>query len=124
MATESKAILHTIEDLETEQVNPLIRRRLISGEKVMFAHLQLKKGCVVPFHHHHNEQLSYIVQGALRFWLGEEREEVVVRAGQVLQIPSNLPHKAEALEDTLNIDLFSPPREDWLQGTDDYLRRT
>jgi quercetin dioxygenase-like cupin family protein len=78
----------------------------------------------VPRHSHENEQVTYILSGALRFWIGEdESQEVVVRAGEVLHIPANLPHKAEALEDTLDLDVFSPPRQDWLDGTDDYFRR-
>ena len=106
-----------------EAVNPLLDRRLITGERMMLAHVYLKKGCVVPRHAHENEQLTYVLEGALHFWLGEdESEEVVVRAGEVLTIPSNLPHKALALEDTLDVDIFSPPREDWLAGTDAYLR--
>jgi quercetin dioxygenase-like cupin family protein len=89
----------------------------------MLAHVYLKRGCLVPRHSHENEQITYILEGALRFWLGaDEREECVVRAGEVLTIPSNLPHKALALEDTLDVDVFSPPRQDWLDGTDAYLR--
>jgi quercetin dioxygenase-like cupin family protein len=109
--------------LPWEPLNPLLDRRLISAERIMLAHVQLKKGCLVPRHSHENEQLTYILSGALHFWLGEdESEEVVVRAGEVLVIPSNLPHKALALEDTLDMDVFSPPRQDWLSGTDAYLR--
>lgn len=111
------------EDLPKERLNDRLERRLISGERVMLAHVYLKKGCVVPRHAHENEQLTYILEGALRFWIGEEEsQEVVVRAGEVLHIPSNVPHKAEALEDTLDVDVFSPPRQDWLAGTDSYLR--
>lgn len=111
------------EDLPKERLNDRLERRLISGERVMLAHVYLKKGCVVPRHAHENEQLTYILEGALRFWIGEEEsQEVVVRAGEVLRIPSNVPHKAEALEDTLDVDVFSPPRQDWLAGTDSYLR--
>ena len=112
------------DDMPKENLNPLLDRRLITGERMMLAHVYLKKGCVVPRHSHENEQLTYVLEGALHFWLGEdESEEVVVRAGEVLTIPSNLPHKALALEDTLDVDVFSPPREDWLAGTDAYLRR-
>jgi quercetin dioxygenase-like cupin family protein len=90
----------------------------------MLAHVYLKKGCIVPRHQLHNEQLTYILEGALRFWIGETGDEVLeVRAGEVLHIPSNVFHKAEALEDTLDVAVFSPPREDWLNKTDDYLRR-
>jgi quercetin dioxygenase-like cupin family protein len=111
------------DEMPRETVNPLLDRRLITGERIMLAHVYLKKGCVVPRHSHENEQLTYVLEGALHFWLGEdESEEVVVRAGEVLTIPSNLPHKAVALEDTLDVDIFSPPREDWLAGTDAYLR--
>jgi quercetin dioxygenase-like cupin family protein len=90
----------------------------------MLAHVYLKKGCIVPKHSHENEQFTYILEGALRFWIGDdEKEEVVVGAGEVLHIPSNVFHKAEALEDTLDVDVFSPPRQDWLDKTDAYLRR-
>jgi quercetin dioxygenase-like cupin family protein len=112
------------DDMPKETVSESLERRLITGERIMLAHVYLKKGCIVPKHKHENEQVSYILEGALRFWLGEdEGEEQLVRAGEVLHIPSNLPHKAEALEDTLDVDVFSPPRQDWLDGTDTYLRR-
>ena len=89
----------------------------------MIAQVFLKKGAIVPRHQHHNEQLTYIVEGALRFYLGEDESRVQdVRAGEVLHIPSWAWHKAEALEDTLDVDIFNPPREDWLNKTDDYLR--
>ena len=102
----------------------MLDRRLITGDRMMLAHVYLKKGCVVPKHSHENEQFTYILEGALRFWIGDdEKEEVVVGAGEVLHIPSNVFHKAEALEDTLDVDVFSPPRQDWLDKTDSYLRR-
>ena len=108
-------------DLEREQVTPTIARKLITGKRMMLAQVFLDKGSVVPMHSHENEQLTYILEGALHFWIGEDgEEEVVVRAGEVLVIPSHVPHKAEALEDTLDVDIFSPPRQDWLDGTDDY----
>jgi unsaturated pyranuronate lyase len=111
-------------DMPKERVSDQLDRRLITGERMMLAHVYLKKGCLVPKHQHENEQLTYILEGALHFWLGEdEGEEVVVRAGEVLTIPSNLPHKALALEDTVDVDVFSPPRQDWLDGTDAYLRK-
>jgi len=112
------------EDMPREKVSDMLDRRLITGDRMMLAHVYLKKGCVVPKHSHENEQLTYIIEGALRFWIGEDqKKEVVVSAGEVLHIPSNVPHKAEALEDTLDVDIFSPPREDWLKKTDAYLRR-
>jgi quercetin dioxygenase-like cupin family protein len=107
-----------------ERVTDLLDRRLITGDRMMLAHVYLKKGCIVPRHSHENEQLTYILEGALRFWIGEdEKETLVVSAGEVLHIPGHVPHKAEALEDTLDVDVFSPPREDWINKTDDYLRR-
>ncbi len=107
-----------------ERVSDTLERRLITGDRMMLAHVYLAKGCVVPKHSHANEQLTYILEGALHFWLGEDqKEEIIVRAGEVLHIPSNLPHKALALEDTLDVDIFDPPREDWLNKTDSYLRK-
>jgi quercetin dioxygenase-like cupin family protein len=110
-------------DMAKEELSPLIQRRLVTGERMMLAHVYLAKGAIVPQHAHENEQLTYILEGTLRFWLGDdEAEPVDVAAGEVLHIPSNVPHKAEALEDTLDVDVFSPPRQDWLDGTDAYLR--
>ncbi len=107
-----------------EQVSPMLDRKLITGDRMMLAHVYLKKGCIVPRHQHENEQLTYILDGALRFWIGEDaKQEIVVNAGEVLHIPSNICHKAEAIEDTLDVDIFSPPREDWINKTDAYLRR-
>jgi quercetin dioxygenase-like cupin family protein len=121
----SSVSFHRWADMPKEKVSDSIDRRLVTGERMMLAHVYLKKGCVVPRHQHDNEQLTYILEGALRFWIGEdESEEVVVRAGEVLVIPSMVWHKAEALEDTLDVDVFNPPRRDWLDKTDDYLRRT
>ena len=112
------------DEMPRETVSPMLDRRLITGDRMMLAHVYLKKGCIVPKHSHVNEQFTYILEGALRFWIGDdESEEVVVRAGEVLHIPSNVPHKAEALDDTLDVDVFDPPREDWLNKTDSYLRR-
>ena len=110
--------------MKKERVSDMLERRLITGDRMMLAHVYLKKGCIVPKHSHENEQLTYILEGALKFWIGEDgSEEITVRAGEVLLIPSHLPHKAEALEETLDVDVFSPPRQDWLDKKDDYLRR-
>jgi len=109
-------------DVELEQLNPLLDRQMITGDKVMLARVLLKKGCVVPEHSHENEQVTYILEGALKFWI--EGKEIIVRAGEVLCIPSNVPHKAEAVEDTVDLDVFYPPRQDWLNKTDSYLRGT
>ncbi len=109
------------DDLPWEKVTDTISRRLVTSERMMMAQVFLQKGAVVPKHHHENEQLTYILEGALRFWIGEDgSREVVLRAGQVLVLPANVPHKAEALEDTLDLDVFCPPRQDWLDGTDSY----
>jgi len=114
------------DSMPRETLSPLLERRLITGERMMMAHVYLKRGCVVPLHSHMNEQLTYILEGALRLWLGAEgtpeHRVYDVRAGEVLVIPPHVPHRAEALEDTLDVDVFSPPRQDWLDGTDQYLR--
>lgn len=107
--------------LAVEHLNPLLERQFVSAEKAMLARLLLRKGCIVPMHHHENEQITYILEGALKFTL--DGREIVVRAGEVLVIPPNAPHSAEALEDTIDLDVFTPPREDWLAGTDAYLRK-
>jgi unsaturated pyranuronate lyase len=113
------------EDLPKDALKPDLARRLISTDRMMLAHVYLDKGCIVPLHSHENEQLTYILEGVLRFWLGDDGSEVVdVAAGEVLHIPSHLPHMAEALETTLDVDIFCPPRQDWLDGSDAYLRRT
>lgn len=105
-----------------EQLNPLFQRHFVVGQEIMLARVLMKKGCVVPEHSHHNEQLTYILEGALKFWI--DGREIVVNAGETLCIPSNMPHKAEALIDTVDLDVFSPPREDWINKSDEYLRRT
>jgi len=109
---------HTI---PLEDLNPLLQRQFVVGQEIMLARVLLKKGCIVPEHSHHNEQLTYIVEGALKFWI--DGKEIVVQAGEVLCIPSNMPHKAEALEDTVDLDIFAPPRMDWINKTDQYLRK-
>lgn len=125
MKAQSRVRLFTWEDMPRERVTDALSRRLITGERMMLAQVYLDKGCIVPRHSHENEQLTYILEGSLRFWIGEDgEEELVVRAGQVLHIPSNVPHMAEALEDTLDVDVFSPPRQDWLDGTDTYFHDT
>ena len=112
------------DDMPKEQVNAGLSRRLVTGDRMMLAHVYLNKGCIVPRHQHENEQITYVVTGALHFWIGEdESEEITIRAGEVLHLPSMVWHKAEALEDTLDVDIFSPPRQDWLNKTDAYLRK-
>ena len=111
------------EDSPREDLMPGIQRRFLHGEKAMLAQIWLKKGTTVPRHVHPAEQLSFIVEGALRLRLGDDLSEIHdVRAGEVLVIPANVPHEATALEDTYDLDVFSPPREDWIKGQDAYLR--
>jgi quercetin dioxygenase-like cupin family protein len=124
MTTKSEPTFYRWDSMKKERVSDMLERRLITGDRMMLAHVYLKKGCIVPKHSHENEQLTYILEGALKFWIGEDGvREITVRAGEVLLIPSNVPHKAEALEETLDVDVFSPPRQDWLDKKDDYLRR-
>lgn len=119
----SQVTHHCWDDIPMEKLNADISRKLVTGEGVMLAHVYLKKGGVVPVHSHHNEQLTYILEGRLRFLFGQEQdEEIIIGAGEVLVIPPHVPHSAEALEDTLDVDIFNPPREDWLDGSDSYLR--
>jgi quercetin dioxygenase-like cupin family protein len=103
-----------------EDMNPLLQRQFVVGQEIMIARVLLKKGCIVPEHSHHNEQLTYILDGALKFWI--DGKEITVHAGEVLCIPAHMPHKAEALEDTVDLDVFNPPRADWINRTDQYLR--
>ena len=115
---------HRWADIPKERLSDVLDRKLITGDRMMLAHVYLKKGAVVPQHSHENEQITYILEGGLRFWIGADESEVIdVLAGEVLHIPSHVPHKAEALADTLDVDVFSPPRQDWLDKTDDYLRQ-
>lgn len=112
------------EDVPEDNMSPLLTRQFVTGEQAMLSRIQLKKGCIVPRHSHGNEQIAFILSGALRFSVGEEGSatDYIVRAGEVLVIPGNVPHLAEALEDTLNLDIFAPPRKDWISGDDAYLR--
>ncbi|HUC39307.1 MAG TPA: cupin domain-containing protein [Gemmatimonadales bacterium] len=124
MSTKRAATWYRWDEIPREELNEKLARRLITGDQLMLAHVYLKKGCVVPKHSHMNEQLTYILEGALRFFVGENgEEEIMVRAGEVLHLPGNVPHQAEAVEDTLDVDIFYPPREDWLKKTDSYLRK-
>jgi len=106
--------------VEREHLNPLIDREMVHGQQIMLARVFIKKGGHVPLHHHINEQVTYILEGALKFAINSK--EIIVKAGEVLCIPANMPHEAWALEDTLDLDVFTPPRADWLDKTDEYLR--
>lgn len=106
--------------VDLEDLNPLLQRQFVVGRDIMVARVLMKKGCIIPLHSHHNEQFTYILEGALKFWV--DGKEIVVNAGEVLTIPPHMPHKAEALVDTVDLDVFNPPRADWINKTDQYLR--
>jgi len=106
--------------VELEDLNPLLQRQFVVGRDIMVARVLMKKGCIIPLHSHHNEQFTYILEGALKFWV--DGKEIVVNAGEVLTIPPHMPHKAEAIVDTVDLDIFNPPRADWISKTDQYLR--
>jgi len=112
--------LHRWDEIALEKVTEMLSRKIVTGERGMLAQVYLKAGCVVPMHAHESEQMTYILQGALRFLVGGE--EITVREGEVLQIPSQIEHQAEALDDTFSLDVFSPIRHDWLDraGDDDF----
>ena len=112
--------LHRWDEIALEKVTEMLSRKIVTGEREMLAQVYLKRGCLVPMHSHEAEQMTYVLQGALRFLVGGE--EITLREGEVLHIPSRIPHQAEALEDTFELDIFSPIRQDWLDHTDDYLR--
>jgi quercetin dioxygenase-like cupin family protein len=107
-------------DIKPEQMNPLTTRQYVTGTNTMLARLGLKKDAVVPEHHHLNEQISHVVEGSLKFLI--DGKEVIVRAGEILCIPPHLPHAVVALEDSVALDIFNPPRQDWIDGNDSYLR--
>ena len=104
-----------------ENLNEKLSRKFVNGEKVMVAQLFLKQGCLIPEHSHESEQMSFVVTGSLKFFL--EGEERIVKSNELLHIPSRIKHSAEALEDTLTYDIFSPIRQDWIEGDDAYLRK-
>jgi quercetin dioxygenase-like cupin family protein len=113
------------DDIPREPLRPDLGRKLIATDRMMIAQVFLQQGALVAKHEHENEQLTWIVEGTLRLWLGEDgdEEQFDVAAGEVLHIPSHVPHRAEAIEDTLDVDIFQPPRADWLDGSDAYLRQ-
>jgi quercetin dioxygenase-like cupin family protein len=113
--------LHRWDEIALEKVTEMVSRKIVTGEREMLAQVYLKRGCLVPMHAHESEQMTYILQGALKFVIGGE--EITVREGEVLHIPSAVEHQAEALEDTFELDVFSPIRHDWLDRSDDYFRR-
>lgn len=114
--------IHRWDRIEREQLNPLCERQAIHTERMTLARLFLKAGAVVPRHHHENEQCTVLEAGRLRFIFDDG--ERIIEAGEVMQIPPNVPHAVESLADSVALDLFSPRREDWLSGNDAYLRST
>lgn len=106
-----------------EPVTSEISRQVVTGDNEMMARVLLKKGAIVPTHSHVSEQITYVQDGVLRLWIGVPEEEVTVGRGSFVVIPPNVPHRAEALEDTVDVDIFSPIRQDWLDGTDTYFHR-
>jgi quercetin dioxygenase-like cupin family protein len=120
MSQDNKVTLTKWNDVEVEAMNSRIGRQFIVGTDTMVARILLKKGAHVPLHQHHNEQISNILEGALQFIV--DGQNIVVNAGEVLCIPPNVPHEATALEDTVALDIFNPPRQDWIDRDDAYLR--
>jgi len=111
-------------EVSEEVVNPSMTRKMIWGEKLMIARMKFKNGFVVPLHHHVHEQVTQVISGKMRFWFGENKEQVMeLEAGEVVVIPSNLPHEALMIGDVEEVDTWSPPRQDWIDKTDDYLRK-
>ena len=113
--------LYRWDELALEKVTEMISRKIVTGDREMLAQIYLKKGALVPMHNHESEQMTYVLQGALKFLVGGE--EITLREGEVLHIPSRVPHQAEALDDTFELDIFSPIRQDWLDHTDSYFHR-
>lgn len=117
----ARAKHHVWNKVELESLNPMLQRQMLTGTNVMLARILLKKGCIVPMHSHHNEQLSYVIEGALRFTI--HGKDTVVHAGEVLTIPPHVPHQVKALRDSVTLDVFHPPRMDWINKEDAYLRK-
>ena len=109
--------LHRWDEIALEKVTEMISRKIVTGEREMLSQIYLKKGALVPMHSHESEQMTYVLQGALKFLIGGE--EITVREGEVLHIPPGVEHQAEALEDTFELDVFSPIRPGWLAGIDE-----
>jgi quercetin dioxygenase-like cupin family protein len=112
--------LYRWDEIALEKVTEMLSRKVVAGEREMLAQVYLKRGCLVPMHSHDSEQMTCVLQGALKFLIG--RDEITVRDGEVLHIPSGVEHQAEALEDTLELDVFSPVRQDWLDRSDEFRR--
>lgn len=115
------AKLVQFEKMPSEELSDKVSRQYVYGKEAMLARFVFKKGAIIPEHHHPSEQITYILKGSVKVTI--EGKEIIVRAGEVLIIPPNVPHRFEALEDTIDLDVFSPPREDWIKGTDTYLKK-
>jgi quercetin dioxygenase-like cupin family protein len=113
--------LHRWDEIALDKVTEMFSRKIVAGEREMLVQVYVKRGCLVPLHAHASEQMTYVLQGGLKFLVGGE--EITVREGEVIHIPSGVEHQAEALEDTFELDVFSPVREEWLTGTDAVLPR-
>jgi quercetin dioxygenase-like cupin family protein len=112
------------DDVPSEQVTPSMERKLIYGEKVMIARMKFKDGFTVPLHHHENEQITSVLSGTIRFWFGNQKAQTMdLHAGDSVVIPANLPHEALMIGDVEEMDTWAPPRQDWLDGSDHYLRK-
>ena len=108
----TSARLHRWDEISLDKITEMVSQKIVTGEREMVAQVYLKRGTLIPMHAHDSEQMTYILQGALRFLV--EGEEIIVREGEVLHIPSRIPHQAEALDDTFELDVFSPIRQDWV----------
>ena len=117
----TSAVHHRWSDIPSEQINASIGRQFITGERVTIGRFEMKAGAVVPTHAHENEQVSCVLSGALRFHFGDR--DVLVRSGDVMQIPPNVAHGVDVVEDCVVVDVFCPVRQDWLDKTDTYFRR-
>lgn len=121
--TEASAVVTRWDDLPLEKMRGGMSRRYVHSDRMMVAQVNFRKGDGVPAHRHDNEQYTYVITGALRFLFGERQvDEVVVGAGEIVFIPSGLLHSASADEDTFELDIFNPPRQDWIDGDDAYMR--
>ena len=113
--------LHRWDEIALEKVTEMLSRKIVTGEREMLVQVYIKRGCLIPLHAHQSEQMTYVLQGALKFLVAGE--EITVREGEVIHIPSGVAHQSEALEDTFELDVFSPIREEWLTGADEDLPR-
>jgi quercetin dioxygenase-like cupin family protein len=113
--------LHRWDEIALDKVTEMLSRKIVAGEREMLVQVYVKRGCLVPLHSHASEQMTYVLQGGLKFLVGGE--EITVREGEVIHIPSGVEHQAEALEDTFELDVFSPVRQEWMAGSDPDLPR-